>query len=358
MSVEVKFADDLKLLCQTTAKITTTTELETTISGEGLESAEVGRVSEFLVAANGWPVERLHTHLKRLSCDSITECKVDNIGSGKYRIQYTPTVRGHHELIVTMNGLAVPGSPFPVFVSIPPTQLGKPVGSISTGDDHPVDVAVNSVGEIIVATEEKLLLFNRKRERVSIFKSRELVGVTVDDANNNVYALSKELMVLSPELKLLQQCEVHRNVHTLFLGVAIVGDEVMACDRVNNCIMVYTKELEFLRDIGQGTIKNIHDVSSDKEGNIYVSDYGKRCILVFNNGGDFLQSFNVQYPISVSVAGEHVYVTSNDHKVSLLHCTTGQQVTSFGKGLFLGVCTDKNGFVYACDYQAHEIVIF
>jgi DNA-binding beta-propeller fold protein YncE len=230
-----------------------------------------------------------------------------------------------------------------VFVSIPPTQLGKPVGSISTGDDCPVDVAVNSVGETIVATKEKLLLFNRIRERVSIFKSRELVGVTVDDANNNVYALSKDvLMVLSPELKLLQQCEVRRNVHTLFSGVAIVGDEVMACDCVNNCIMVYTKELEFLRDIGQGAIKDIRDVSSDKGGNIYVSDSNKRCILVFNNGGDFLQSLNVHKPVAgVSVAGEHVYVTSDSgRKVYLLHCTTGQQVTSFGGGHFWGVCMD------------------
>jgi DNA-binding beta-propeller fold protein YncE len=247
-----------------------------------------------------------------------------------------------------------------VFVSIPPIQLGKPVGSISTGDDHPVDVAVNSVGEIIVATEEKLSLFNRKRERVSIFKGQELVGVTVDDTNNNVYALSRDvLMVLSPDLKLLQQCGVHKNVLSLFSGVAIVGDEVMACDRVSNCIMVYTKELEFLRDIGQGTIKDIRDVSSDKEGNIYVSDISKGCILVFNNGGDFLQSFNAYTPVGVSVAGEHVCVISGSgHKLSLLHCTTGQQVTLFEEGWFWGVCTDKNGFVYACVRDACEIMIF
>jgi DNA-binding beta-propeller fold protein YncE len=247
-----------------------------------------------------------------------------------------------------------------VFVSIPPTQLGKPVGNISTGDDCPIDIAVNSVGETIVAYREKLLLFNRIRERVYIFKSQGLVGVTVDDTNNNVYASSTDvLMVLSPELKLLQQCEVHNNVHTWFSGVAIVGDEVMACDRVSNCVMVYTKELELLRDIGQGTIKDIRDVSSDKEGNIYVSDIGKHRVLVFNNGGDFLRSFHVHRPVGASVAGEHVYVASGSgRKVSLLHCTTGQQVTSFGKGRFWGVCTDKNGFVYACNRDAREIVIF
>jgi hypothetical protein len=122
-----------------------------------------------------------------------------------------------------VNGLALPGSPFPVFISIPPYQLGKPVGNISTGDDCPIDVGVHSVGETIVATatKEKLLLFNRKKGRVSIFKSQGLVGVTVDDTNDNVYALSMDvLMVLSPKLKLklLRQCKVYKNVLTLVFG--------------------------------------------------------------------------------------------------------------------------------------------
>jgi DNA-binding beta-propeller fold protein YncE len=232
------------------------------------------------------------------------------------------------------------------------------VKNIGTGDDRPVDVAVNSMGEMVVATEKKLLLFNREGERY-VFGNQRFIGVTVDDTNN-VYALSVDvLMVLSPELKLLQQCEVHKNVHTWFLGVAIVGDEVMACDRMSNCIMVYTKELEFLRHIGKGTIKNIRDVSSDEKGNIYVSDYDAQCILLFNNAGVFLRSFNAMHPIGVSVAGEYIYVASyGDRTVSVLRRTTELQVTSYGKERFWGVCTDKNGFVYVCDYRACTVVVF
>ncbi len=55
------------------------------------------------------------------------KCNVDQSGPGEYRIQYTPTVRGRHELTVSIDGQQVAGSPFPVFVSISPTQLGKPV---------------------------------------------------------------------------------------------------------------------------------------------------------------------------------------------------------------------------------------
>ncbi len=45
--------------------------------------------------------------------------------------------------------MEVAGSPFPVFVSIHPTQLGKPVRVI-TGVKSPRYLVINSVGEIIV----------------------------------------------------------------------------------------------------------------------------------------------------------------------------------------------------------------
>ncbi len=70
----------------------------------------------------------------------ITECT----------IQYTPTVRGRHELTVTVNGREETISPFPVFVSIHPTQLGKPVRVIP-GLEYPTGIAITSSGEIVVS---------------------------------------------------------------------------------------------------------------------------------------------------------------------------------------------------------------
>ena len=58
---------------------------------------------------------------------SLLNAMVDQTGAGQYSIQCTPTVRGRHELTVSVDGQQVAGSPFSVFVSIPPTQLSKPV---------------------------------------------------------------------------------------------------------------------------------------------------------------------------------------------------------------------------------------
>ena len=136
MGVEVSCAEDLKQLCLTKAK-TMQLPIDALITGEGIESAEVSKMSEFRVVtalSNGKPTKQpgvVECRLHSLAKDSTTKCTVNLIQGGDYRVQYTPTVRGRHEVILTVNGQEVAGSPFPVFVSIHPTQLGKPVQVIT-----------------------------------------------------------------------------------------------------------------------------------------------------------------------------------------------------------------------------------
>ena len=61
--------------------------------------------------------------LKLLHDESVVQCGVHQIGAGKYRIQYTPTVCGRHKLTVSVNGQQIADSPFPVSISISPTLL-------------------------------------------------------------------------------------------------------------------------------------------------------------------------------------------------------------------------------------------
>ena len=67
--------------------------------------------------------------------------------------------------------------------------------------------------------------------------------------------------------------------------IAVVRDEVMVGDLNTNVIMVYTKDLKFVRRIGShgdgpGQIGEIQGVSSDEDGNVYVSDYYNVCPCV------------------------------------------------------------------------------
>ena len=384
MGVEVSCAEDLKQLCLTQAKIMQLS-IDALITREKIESAEVSKMSEFRVVtvlSNGKPTKQpgvVECHLHSLAKDSITKCTVNLIQGGEYRVQYTPTVRGRHEVIVTVNGQEVAGSPFSVFVSIHPTQLGKPV-QVITGVESPWDVDVTPAGNIIVAGHysKKVVIFDKNGKKVKELKGSEFGfgnpnGVAIDSNDGSMYITSNSNIVkLSPDLK-------HEEVVNTrgYRGVKVVGDEVMVCN-YDDGVSVYTKELKYVRKIGShgdgpGQFGGIWGVSSDGHGNLYVADCGKSCVHVFSNG-EFLHSFGcgedgekvLSRPHGVCVAGQYVYVVKYGKHCVSVFTTKGEHVTTFGQkgsgdGDFsfpCGVCVDKDGFVYVSDIDNSRIHIF
>ncbi len=104
-----------------------------TVRGEGMTTLKICQTAEVYLTTrlSSGRIARGSTavvsELKSLYNGSVIKCEVDQSGPGEFRIQYTPTVRGRHKLSVSVDGQQVAGSPIPVFVSISPTQLGKPV---------------------------------------------------------------------------------------------------------------------------------------------------------------------------------------------------------------------------------------
>ena len=104
VTVDVSFAEELKQLCQTKARITQAPldPSKCTVVCEEAENAEVGKPSNITVftrLANGKLAKQkcvVECHLKSLVDGSSTKCEVDHVKGHEYRIQYTPTVRGRH----------------------------------------------------------------------------------------------------------------------------------------------------------------------------------------------------------------------------------------------------------------------
>ena len=172
LGVEVNCAEDLKRLCQTKAKITRLPidAAKSTVIGGGtveVDKASLYHFKLFAILPNGRPTKQacaVTCSLKSLADDTITQCQVELVEGNEYRVQHTPTVRGRHELMVSVNGQEVAGSPLPVFVSIHPTLLGAPVRVI-TGVKNPWDVAVSTAGNFIVSEHsENVVLFERMGE--------------------------------------------------------------------------------------------------------------------------------------------------------------------------------------------------
>ena len=388
LGVEVNCAEDLKQLCRTKAKITRLPidAAKCTVTGEGLKSAEVNKPSQFEVLpllSNGRPTKQacvVACSLKCLANDTIIQCQVELIEGNKYHIQYTPTIRGHHEQIVTVNGKEVAGSPFPVFVSIHPTLLGKPVGVLAM--NQPLDVAVSTRSLGITQTSGNSAFFDFKigqetRVNISKFGVSTVYGVAMDDTDDCVYISDGQntIIKLCPDFKLMEKFTGQEGAK--YRCMAVVGDEVMVTERSKNVVMVYTKDLKYVRQFGShgdgpGQFKAILGVCSSETGNIFVSCCARGCVHVFNHGGEFLHSFGqgegvkLSGPIGVGVFGQYVHVTEiKGHCVSVF-TTEGVYVTSFGKrgsgeGDFnapRGICVDKDGFVFVCDHNNHRVQVF
>ena len=388
MGIDISCGKDLKQLCLIKAKLIQFADAtKCAVTGEGVKSAEVSKISEFRVTtklSNGKPTKLpvvVECHLKSLANTSTTKCTVGLVDDCEYRIQYTPTVQGCHEVIVTVNGQEVAGSPFPVFVSIHPTQLGKPVHVI-TGLEYPCHLALNPAGNIIVSDSQTITMLDKTGKKLmkSEYDFHSPQGVAVDSTDGCVYvtdnlANNSKIIKLSPDLKLKQVFESNSKFN--YSGVSVVGDEVMVCCE-DASVMVYTKELEYVRKIGShgdgpGQYYNhIYGLCSDEHSNVYVCDFNKSRVQVFSNGGKFLRSLDGDYvkklinPYDVCVSGQYVYVTNHTGYSVSVFTTDCDYVTTFGQrgsgpsDLIspCGVCVDKDGFVYVCDYTNNRLQIF
>ena len=386
MGVEVRCAEALQQLCQTNANITQLAldQAQCTVRGEGVETVEVHQTAEVTLTTKLINSKtEVVVLLKSLYDGSAVKCDVHQSGPGEYHIQYIPTVRGRHELTVSVNGQQVAGSPFPVFVFIHPTQLGKPV---NVWDDINLasDITTNSVGDVIVTEYQGDIVKLDAEGKTSILIKHSdseltyLPSVSTDD-EDNIYCTDNETNKVMKCSKNGGNVQVHevKQVESrgYYMGVAVVGDEVMLCERNNEgTIMVYDRELKYVRRIEHSDLGEFRCVSVDNHGNLYVTDRANNCILVFSIDGVLLRSFGhdsnevkrLYRPYYVCVSGHYVYVTNSSRHYVSVFTTAGDYVTSFGQqgsgegefDLPCGVCTDKDGFVYVADFNNYRVQCF
>ena len=384
MAVEVTCAEALQQLCLTQANITTGVD-PAKCTVDLTAPAEVGKPYVGTLTtrhSNGKPNNRkckVTCHIKSLYNGVTTDCAIDKDGPGRYSIQYTPTVRGRHELTVLINGHHIAGSPFPVYVSVHPTQLGKPV-KIWTGITKPLGITANSKGEMLVALYDgttNIVKYDAEGKRVDLIEKSGLVNprcIACDD-EGNIYCVDQnrnKILTFDCNGDNLKIHEVELEKNSPGRSALAITDQklFMAELGLSGIIKVYNKQLQHLSTIKHRDM-SVRDISVDIHRCLYVSDFNNSCVHVFTKDGVHLRTIGhdkerLKYPWGLCVHGQYVYVTDVSSHCVFVFTTDGEYVTSFGQkgqeeGDFNRPCyiyVDSNGFVYVADFFNHRIQCF
>ena len=241
MIVEVGCAEELKKMCQEKTGVTL---LKCAVDGAGTKDAEIGKPAYVQVSCN----VKSHGSVK-----GVVQQKQKSV----YEIEYVPKVRGRHKLEITANGLPVPGSPYLVFVKISPTQLGKPVKVID-GMKGPVDIAINSAGELLVAEldGDVVVLDKSGKKLLNIAKAqyhfKDLRGIAVDK-DDNIYLTDQgnnKLFKFNQNHELVKVTGQGQELKRFNpFGISVCGEQVIVGSSIPPYLYIFRTNLELDRKI-------------------------------------------------------------------------------------------------------------
>ena len=163
--MSIGLADSLKKQCQEDISIIT---LPVNIIVENTK-AVVGQRSQLtfhLTTKDGRPVKTPNAKaiIKSKVDGSCIEADVACTKQNTYQIEFTPTMRGRHQLEVRCNETSVLREPV-LFVEIPPTMLGEPVRSIHVGKKTSF-ITLNSSEEVLISTDKGIVAFDKSGKKL------------------------------------------------------------------------------------------------------------------------------------------------------------------------------------------------
>ena len=368
--------------------------------GPGIRSAETNSTTTFTVSVQDHlnkPCTHPHqltTTLRSLVDGSVVETTQTSKDEATYEVQYTATQRGRHQLSVAVNGVEIHGSPFAVFIRIPPTQLGTPVQVIE-GLNGPYCIAINSDSELIFSEwdSHKISVYTRRGEKKHEFRSRgkgkgEFKGVAVDKSDGCIFVADSSNNRIQ---------KFTRDGHFMKLvggpmsgsgpmqfndprGLKLNNNKLYVCDSGNHRIQVFDTELNYITSIGggrgsgPGQFNRPWDVSFDNSSMLHVADCYNNRIQVLDQDGKYVREYGqrgsdlgqLNGPAFIYVDHDYVYVSERFDNFVSVFTTSGRFVRTIdrpgsGPGELdgsRGVVVDTDGFVYVCDFVNNRVQIF
>ena len=336
----------------------------------------------------------LTTKLHFLSDGSSVDTTQTSIDERSHKIQYTATVRGKYELIVTVNGMAIQGSPFVVCTL--PEKLSEPIQVIG-GLKRPRGIVLNSESDLLISeygghvTSVHSRRGNKKYQLGSKGKGdgefKYPCGIDVDKFGN--------LFVADEDNHRIQKFSQNGNFvlsiggtkkgagHKQFCrpeGLKVIDNKLYICDTGNHRVQILDADINYIGQIGgqkgsgPGQFDRPWDIASDGNSLLYITDHGNARIQVFDKEGKYMREFGqkgrsygkLYGPIYIHIHCNLVYVSEfHNNRVSVFTtdgkfvCTVGRKGSGPGELLYpRGIFVDKDGFVCICDSENNCVQIY
>ena len=208
-----------------------------------------------LVDSTGRPCSSLLSivaEVKSLVDGSVIPATISPIGGGTYRAVFTPHIRGRHFVTVRVNGREICGSPFSVFVRVPPAQLKEPVRCID-GVKGPWGVAISKDEEVLVAESGGggVSVFDKQGRKLRTIQHNDLPeprGVATDPDGNIYISNSEDTVVkFSRDGRPLQ---VNKSLGPNLYQSRVISDTLFICSE-ERVLLVACEDLHLIKKFGK-----------------------------------------------------------------------------------------------------------
>ena len=306
--------------------------------------------------------------------------QVEDHGDGTYTITLTPQTAGPHQLVITVDGHHVQGSPYDLEVKRDYTSLCD-VQQVINVKDKPLCVAIHENGDIYVGSNDHhIYVFDQGGHLKNTF-GKYGSGDGQFNAPCSIFIIG--------EVMYIADCLNHR-IQKLTTGGEFLnsfGEEgsgngkfrcprgvlvdsknrVIVSDMHNNRVQVFSQDGDWLMTkmvtgirSGGDCFEHPWGISLDPQGNIHVASRGSNAINVFTPEGTCVRSYrDVKSPSGVTVNEEgYSFVSELDGGCFSIFDPKGQKIHTVGNlNRPCGVALDPlRGSLYVPNYDTNSVL--
>ena len=316
--------------------------------------------------------ENVRAVLTPTTCGVPVSGQVEDRGDGTYRVEFKCVPSNQSELVVTVNGDHIKGSPVKLEICYPNT-IKQEIRDPQEEREFRA-LSVTRSGSLLATDCEnkEICIFDGKSGILRTFgleNTRAVLDGVAELSDDNIavsYYGKKCITMYTANGEFVTKFQLDKRGGPT--GLAVNNKRLFVADYDSHKILVYSEDGEVQYSFGSEGSQPGEFICPDQiciaqDGLVYVSDCYNNRVQVFQQDGRFVRQFGksvLNAPTGLALTKDgHIVVASQDsHKLSIF-TPSGEcvyEVKDVGLESPCGVATDDSGFIFVADCGNRRIV--